>query len=169
MTAAESRAVIDLWQQERVEQTGLTDHPAVLDVAEGLDITVEDVVRLLQDVRAKRLEERALALEQELAEIRLAEEERKLAEIQRQRAELRREQAGASGRQSAAGQAGLWQAEVRPKPSQRTPPLEQHVVHKEAVGQHSTETQEGLDTPSYLWAAFIFCFALFVILSNTLK
>ena len=96
MTADESRAVIDLWQQERVEQTGLTDHPAVPDVAEGLDITVEDVVRLLQDVRAKRLEEeRALATEQELSEIRLAEEERKLAEVQRQRAELRREQAEA--------------------------------------------------------------------------
>ena len=48
MTADESRAVIDLWQQERVEQTGLTDKPAVPDVAEGLDITVEDVQRLLK-------------------------------------------------------------------------------------------------------------------------
>ena len=96
MTAEESRAVIDLWQSERVEQTGLTDRPAVPDVAEGLDITVEDVHRLLLEVRAKRLEEeRALAAEQELSEIRLAEEERKLAEIQRQRAEIRREQAEA--------------------------------------------------------------------------
>jgi len=94
MTADESRAVIALWQQERVEQTGLTDKPAVPDVAEGLDITIEDVQRLLQDVRAKRPEEeRALASEQELSEIRLAEEERKLAEIRRQRAEQRREQA----------------------------------------------------------------------------
>lgn len=47
MTADESRAVIALWQQERVEQTGLTDHPAVPDVAEGLDIPVEEVQRLL--------------------------------------------------------------------------------------------------------------------------
>lgn len=99
MTADESRAVIALWQQERVEQTGLTDKPAVPDVAEGLDITIEDVQRLLQDVRAKRLEEeRALIAERELSEIRLAEEERKLAEIQRQRAELRREQAEAGRR-----------------------------------------------------------------------
>lgn len=99
MTAGESRAVIAQWQQERVEQTGLTDKPAVPDVAEGLDITVEDVHRLLQDVRAKRLEEEhALATQQELTEIRLAEEERKLAEIQRQRAELHREQAEARRR-----------------------------------------------------------------------
>ena len=75
MTAAESRAVIDLWQQERVEQTGLTDRPAVPDVAEGLDITVEDVQRLLSEVRARRLEE-----------------ERKLAEVRRQRAALRQHQ-----------------------------------------------------------------------------
>ena len=93
MTADEAKAVIDLWQQERVEQTGLTDQPAVPDVAEGLDIGVEDVQRLLQEVRTCRAEEeRALAQEQELSQIRLAEEERKLAEIQRQRAELRREQ-----------------------------------------------------------------------------
>ena len=89
MTAAESRAVIDLWQQERVEQTGLTDCPAVPDVAEGLDITVEDVQRLLQEVRARREEEaRLLVQEQALAEIHLAEEQRQLAEIQRQRAAL---------------------------------------------------------------------------------
>ncbi len=99
MTADESRAVIALWQQERVEQTGLTDKPAVPDVAEGLDITVEDVQRLPQDVRAKRLEEeRALTTEQELSKIRLAEEERQLAEVRRQRAELRREQAEADRR-----------------------------------------------------------------------
>ena len=101
MTADESRAVIDLWQQERTEQTGLTDKPAVPDVAEGLDITIEDVQRLLQDVRAKRIaEERALATEHELSEIRLAEEERKLAEIRRQRAELDRQKAEAQRRQA---------------------------------------------------------------------
>ncbi len=117
MTADESRAVIALWQQERVEQTGLTDKPAVPDVAEGLDITVEDVQRLLQDVRTKRLEEeRALALEQELAEMRLAEEERKLAETQRQWAELRREQAEAKRRVE------LWSSQTY-APSQKAPPL----------------------------------------------
>ena len=101
MTADEAKAVIDLWQRERDEQTGLTDRPAVPDVAEGLNIGTEDVQRLLGEVRERRAEEeRALAYEQELAEIRraederrLAEEERKLAEVRRQRAELRREQA----------------------------------------------------------------------------
>ncbi len=94
MTADEAKSVIDLWQRERDAQTGLTDRPAVPDVAEGLDIGVEDVQRLLAEVRERRAgEERALAYEQELAEIRLAEEERKLAEVKRQRAELRREQA----------------------------------------------------------------------------
>ncbi len=87
----EARAVIDLWQAELVEQTGLTDRPAVPDVAEGLDLSVEDVQRLLAEVRTRReAESRLLAQEQELAEIRLAEEQRKLAEIQRQRAELGR-------------------------------------------------------------------------------
>ena len=87
----EARAVIDLWQAEQVEQTGLTDRPAVPDVAEGLDLSVEDVQRLLAEVRTRReAESRLLAQEQELAEIRLAEEQRKLAEIQRQRAELGR-------------------------------------------------------------------------------
>ena len=101
MTADESRAVIALWQQERVEQTGLTDRPAVPDVAEGLDIPIEEVQRLLAEVRARRLEEeRALAQEQELSEVRLAEEERRLAEIRRQRAELRREQAEGGRRQA---------------------------------------------------------------------
>jgi hypothetical protein len=92
MTADESRAVIGLWQQERVEQTGLTDKPAVPDVAEGLDITVEDVQRLLQEVRAKRLQEEcALMLEQELAKVRIAEANRQFAEIQRQQAEMQRQ------------------------------------------------------------------------------
>ena len=96
MTAEETRSVIDLWQQE---QTQLTDRPAVPDVAEGLNVSVEDVQRLLAAVREKRAEEeRALAYEQGLAHIRLAEahrtlaeEERKLAEVRRQRADLARE------------------------------------------------------------------------------
>lgn len=94
LSPEETAAVVALWQQERVEQTGVTDRPAVPDVAEGLDLSVAEVQRLLAEVRARReAESRLLAHEQELAEIRLAEEERKLAEIQRQRAELRREQA----------------------------------------------------------------------------
>ena len=93
MTADETHSVIALWQQEQTEQTGLTDRPAVPDVAEGLNISVEDVQRLLAGVRAQRFEEEnALAQERELTEIRLAEEGRKLAEVRRQRAELRREQ-----------------------------------------------------------------------------
>lgn len=95
MTADESRAVIALWQQE---QAGVTDQPAVPDVAEGLEITLEDVQRLLLEVRAKRQTERALTAEQVLLEIRLAENSRQLAEIERQRAELRREQAEAERR-----------------------------------------------------------------------
>jgi len=111
MTADEAKAVIDLWQRERDEQTGLTDRPAVPDVAEGLDIGVEDVQRLLAEIRERRAgEERALAYEQELAEIRLAEEERKLAEVKRQRAELRRESVEA-GR----GTSMLYQAQTIPQ------------------------------------------------------
>ena len=102
MTADEAKSVIDLWQRERTEQTGLTDRPALPDVAEGLGIGIEDVQRLLEAVRERRIEEeRALAYDQELAQIRLAEahrklaeEERKLAEVQRQRAELQRERPG---------------------------------------------------------------------------
>ena len=96
MTAEESRAVIDLWQQEQTELVGLTDKPAVPDVAEGLDITVEDVQRLLSEVRSRRIEtERIIALEQEIVNRRLAAGKCQLAEIQRQRADLRREQAEA--------------------------------------------------------------------------
>lgn len=92
MTADEARAVIALWQQERVAQTGLTDRPAVPDVAEGLDVPVEEVQHLLGEVRARRVEEeRGLAQEQELAqaEAHLAEEEFELASIQQRRADMR--------------------------------------------------------------------------------
>jgi len=101
MTADESRAVIALWQQERIEQTGLTDKPAVPDVAEGLDVSVEDIQRLLMEVRARRLEEEhQLAAQQKLSAIEFAEKERKLAEVQRQRAELERQRAEYSRKQS---------------------------------------------------------------------
>ena len=167
MTADEARAVIALWQSERVEQTGLTDRPAVPDVAEGLDLTVEDVQRLLVEVRAQREEaSRLLAQEQALAEIRLAEEERKLAEIQRQRAELRREQAEAARRQPAARQAETRQASW-------TPRLEQPPVHETKLFErHSAYKQKEQAEPglsSYLYAGIILAFVLFVVLSNVLK
>ena len=117
MTADESRAVIARWQQERVEQTGLTDHPAVPDVAEGLDIPIEEVQRLLGEVRALRLEEeRRLARERKRAKamLRLVEEEARLTEVQQQRAEMRLAKAerrgkGASGRQSAEDEPVPWE------------------------------------------------------------
>ena len=117
MTADESRAVIARWQQERVEQTGLTDHPAVPDIAEGLDIPIEEVQRLLGEVRALRLEEeRRLARERKWAKamLRLVEEEAKLTEVQQQRAEMRLAKAerrgkGASGRQSAEDEPVPWE------------------------------------------------------------
>ena len=115
MTADESRAVIDLWQQERTEQTGLTDRPAVPDAAEGLDIRVEDVQRLLTEVRARRQqEEHAFTAEQVLAELRLAEENRQLAEIEWKQAELQRQQAEAERRQLLERWATLSQAVRQP-------------------------------------------------------
>ena len=96
MTADESRAVIDLWQQERIEAAGLTDRPAVPDVAEGLEISAEDVERLLAEVRARRLEEeQALFAEREAvrAKRRLAEEQARLAEVRRQRVQVQQQRA----------------------------------------------------------------------------
>lgn len=109
LTADESRAVIARWQQERVEQTGLTDRPALPDVAEGLDIPVEEVQRLLAEVRAQRLEEER-ALVQEQARMRLAEEERGLTDVRRRRTELR---LGADHRQKLTDPRSRW-VETRP-------------------------------------------------------
>jgi hypothetical protein len=96
MTEDEARAVIGLWQQEKTDSGGLTTSPAVPDVAEGLDIGIADVQRLLAQVRARREEEeQLLTLEQwqaKLDYVRLAEETRKLAEVRRQRAKLQRRQ-----------------------------------------------------------------------------
>ena len=80
MTADEAKSVIALWQQERVEQTGLTDRPAVPDVAEGLDVPVEEVQHLLAEVRARRAEKEAA----------LAAEDRELSEVQRRRTHWQR-------------------------------------------------------------------------------
>ena len=55
MTEDEARAVIDLWQQEETDNGGLTNRPAVTDVAEGLGVHVEDVQRLLAQVRARSI------------------------------------------------------------------------------------------------------------------
>ena len=68
----------------------LTSHPALPDVAEGLDISVADASRLwrnrcvLSGQQRKSCWRRERA-EAELEHIRLAEEERKLAEVRRQR------------------------------------------------------------------------------------
>lgn len=86
LTEDEARAVIDLWQQEQVESGGLTTHPSIPDMAEGLNIGTDDVQRLLHQVRTRRADE-------ELEQIRLAEEERQAAERDRQEAEWRRQQA----------------------------------------------------------------------------
>lgn len=86
LTEDEARAVIDLWQQEQVESGGLTTHPSVPDMAEGLNIGTDDVQRLLHQVRTRRADE-------ELEQIRLAEEERQAAERDRREAEWRRQQA----------------------------------------------------------------------------
>lgn len=165
MTADESRAVIDLWQSERVEQTGFTDKPAIPDVAEGLDISVEDVQRLLREVRARReAEERAFVAEQALAaaEAHLAEEQARLAKLRRQRAELRREQAEEPRPQSSAWKMKTWQEEARPQPL-RTSLLEQHSFRKQS------ERDEPSSLSSYVYAAIILVSAVFVILSNVLK
>lgn len=121
MTADEAASVIALWQQERVEQTGPTDRPALPDVAEGLDIPVEEVQRLLAAVRARRREEER-ALAQEQAETRLAEEERRLAEVRRQRVELRRGQVNPQKRAASRSRwvetkPGVWEDVNQSEPS----------------------------------------------------
>ena len=81
MTAEEAQAVIALWQSERFAQAGLIDHPAVLDVAEGLDVSPEEVLRLLAEVRVMQ------ARAQADAQAVLAEEGRRAVEFQRRQAE----------------------------------------------------------------------------------
>ncbi len=103
MTADEAASVIALWQQERVEQTGLTDRPAVPDVAEGLDISVEEVQRLL-------------------AAVRLAQVERRLVEVRRQRVELRRGQVNPQKRAASRSRwvetkPGVWEDVNQSEPS----------------------------------------------------
>ncbi len=120
MTPDEARAVIALWQHSHL---GLSDLPSVPDVAEGLEITVEEVQRLLAEVRAAREErERGVVqeqerLEQELAQLaeeraRLAQTESTLLELHIKRSEVYSQRPG-------------YVARVRPRPSyfpKRQPP-----------------------------------------------
>lgn len=147
MTADEAKAVIDRWQRERAEQTGLTDRPAVPDVAEGLDLSVEEVQRLLHEVRDQRAEEETqLAQEQELTEIRLAEEERKLAEVRRQRAELQRQQAEAERRTA----------------TEQTMPLRRQEV---SLDRHSLYTKKDTGSLGYKLGGIILGTAIFLFIS----
>ena len=143
MSADETRAVIARWQQERVEQTGLTDHPAVPDVAEGLEIPVEEVQRILVEVRAQRMEEeRLLVRERKRAKamLKLVEEEVRLTEVQQQRAEMRLAKAerrgkGGSGRKSAEGEPvpwEVWKATHTPVKWEQTKPRVWEDVNQQA-------------------------------------
>ena len=80
MTAGEAQAVIALWQSERFARTGLADRPTVPDVAEGLDVSPEEVLCLLSDVRARQ------ARAQVEAQTALMEEGCRAVEFQRRRA-----------------------------------------------------------------------------------
>ena len=95
MTEDEAKAIIDLWQREQTESGGLTTSPTVQDVAEGLDISEDDVRRLLQKVRARWAEAQPSREQQrlELAQQRLADEERRLAAQRREWEQTRRRQA----------------------------------------------------------------------------
>ena len=67
------QGVIDLW----IERQGFDRRPSVADVAEGLDISVEEVQALLAEVSVRRVEvESGIAQERE----RLSQEQRSLAE-----------------------------------------------------------------------------------------
>lgn len=156
MTEEETRAVIRRWQQEQVEQGGLTDKPALPDVAEGLNISLPDAHRLLDEVRAEReAQERLLAQEQiaaEMEQIQLAEEERKLAEVYRQRAELQRQQAEAQRRLSPVGQ---WPeppvTPVVPRPDNAEsavwlPSHQEFLIKLEALTQDKTIRVKGYKT-----------------------
>lgn len=115
MSRDEARAVIDLWQQGQSERLGMIDLPSVPDVAEGLDVSVDEVHRLLLEVRAAREErERGVAqeqerLEQELAQLaeeqaRLVQTESTLLELHIKRSEVYSQRPG-------------YVARVRPRPT----------------------------------------------------
>lgn len=98
LSAEEARAVIGLWQQRRDAEGGQVDLPSIPDVAEGLDISVEDAARLLGEVRARQAQkqQQRQADDQQtllLEKIQRAEERRQRAELRRERAEWQRQQA----------------------------------------------------------------------------
>lgn len=92
LTEREMEDVIALWQQE--QDAGLSERPRAEDVAEGLNVPVSEVERLLQVVRAQRAEEeKRLAKEQAKLETetqRVRDEQEMLAGLQRQRVQVRR-------------------------------------------------------------------------------
>ncbi len=97
LSAEEARAVIGLWQQRRDAEGGQVDLPSIPDVAEGLDISVEDAERLLGEVRARQAQKQQQQADDQqtllLEKIQQAEERRQLAELRRERAEWQRQQA----------------------------------------------------------------------------
>jgi hypothetical protein len=179
MTADEAASVIALWQQEQTEQTGLTDQPAVPDVAEGLDITVEDVQRLLQAVRTRQAEEvRLLAQEQELAEaeMQLAKEQAKLTDIQRQRAEVQLPNTGKRKKGTPRWKNKIiepipwevWKAAQASPPSELLQEVEAEWDIQQAANQTSPEPYnlKNLDESSVLktvWACLIIVFFVLLI------
>lgn len=96
------RAIIELWSRERGRREDVDAPSSVSDLAEGLEISAEETLRLLEQVRAQRAEERQAeeaarqaAQERVEARARLAEAEARLAEAEarRARAEAARQQA----------------------------------------------------------------------------
>ena len=95
LTDVDVRAVIQLWG----ERQGVSDNPSVADVAEGLDITVEEVHALLEEVYARRTRveidvfeerERLAMAQRELVEeqARLARTERRLSQTYVERSDV---------------------------------------------------------------------------------
>lgn len=90
LSGQEMEDVIALWQQEQ----GLNERPRAEDVAEGLNVPVSEVERLLQITRARRADEEKRLREEQA---RLASEQQRvraeremLAGLQRQRVQVRR-------------------------------------------------------------------------------
>ena len=92
VTPEEMRAVVALWSRERSEREGVDALPSVADVAEGLDVSPAEAVRLLEQVRAQRAEEQQRAALEAARErldnsTRLAEAEARRAEAEARHAE----------------------------------------------------------------------------------
>lgn len=158
MTPEEARAVIGLWQQGQSERLGMIDLPSVPDVAEGLDITVEEVHRLLEEVRAAREErERGVVqeqerLEQELAQ--LAEERARLAQTESTLLELHIK------RSEVYSQRPRYEARARPRPTyfpKRRP-------HKTRAHDPASPAPIRLLDTLVVWVSTLFGFGLTILL-----